>query len=77
MQPNHLLQTQKPGTLMANFFSTHEAKEIQQCTFQPYVSENSRKMSITRKLMPGDLPSQSVVVNIDKCSELFEFSKQL
>jgi len=27
--------------------------------------------------MPGDLPSQSVVVNIDKCSELFEFSKQL
>ncbi len=27
--------------------------------------------------MPGDVPSQSVLVNIDKCSELFEFSKQL
>ena len=41
------------------------------------MSENSRKLSSTRKLMPGELPSQSVVVNIDKCSELFEFSKQL
>ena len=41
------------------------------------MSENSRKLSSTRKLMPGELPSQSVVVSIDKCSELFEFSKQL
>ena len=63
MHPNHLMHTAKTGSLMTNFFSTQEAKDISECTFQPYVSETSRKLSSTRRLLPGESVQSVLVTN--------------
>jgi hypothetical protein len=44
MQPNHLTQTIKAPAIQT-FFQTKEAKDLGECTFKPFVSENSKQIS--------------------------------
>ena len=59
--------------VMQTFFQTKEAQEMRECTFKPYVSENSRKMSNNRRLLPDEACEEIT----DKCAELFEHAKHV
>ena len=72
MQPNHLLAG-APRGVMQTFFQTKEAKELRECTFKPYVSEASRKLSENRRQIPTD----SLSPRGDKCAELYDHAKQV